>query len=66
MNLEKLNQQIAGTGFQFAQTKTKIRVENEDGLLLFYTRNINHTLKKIIPHGCGGISLESLQQIASD
>ena len=71
-NFPQLNKAIAGTGYQFHPTRTRKcrkvcrwRVENECGDLLFYTRNIFITLKKLIPYGCGGHSVDNLFLIAA-
>jgi len=38
--MNKFNKQLRGSGYQVFQTKTKLRVENEDGEFLFYKSSI--------------------------
>ncbi len=65
MNTKKLNKAVLGTGFQFFATKTKVRIENEDGDFLRYSRNIVAAIKRHIPNGCGRRSLQSLLRMVS-
>lgn len=66
ISMKTLNQIIAGTGYQIYPKKTKIRVENESGDFLFYSRNIFAALKKTIPNGCGGFTLHRLEQLVQN
>jgi hypothetical protein len=58
--IDRLNRLIAGTGYQFLQTRTKVRIENECGDFLRYSATIKSAIKRYIPNGCGGRSLENL------
>jgi hypothetical protein len=61
--LISLNKYVAGTGYQFFKTPAQVRVENEDGVFLFYSRSIRAALKRTIPFGCGGTGINNFERL---
>lgn len=56
------NKAIAGTGFQMFPEVGRVRIENEDGDFVAFSRHFDSAMRRFVPNGAGGKTREQLVQ----